>query len=191
MPIPLGVLAVAGAGAGPVGAGNAYEWLETQVLTGTQASVTFSNLNSSYGATYQHLQLRITARSSHTAITSPRIRLNGDSTAIYDFHDLRGTGSSMLSQAGTNNQSMYLGDILGTNNTANAFGAYLVDILDAFETTKNKTMRCLSGYAADSRQIDLTSSQWRNTAAVTSIQVLLDSGSYVSGSRFSLYGMKG
>jgi hypothetical protein len=69
------------------------------------------------------------------------------------------------------------------------FGAAIVDLLDPFETTKNSTIRWLSGSATDN--IRLGSGAWLNTASVTSILIdNRDGQNWVQGCRFSLYGLK-
>jgi len=196
MPIPLGVLAVAGAGAGPVVAGNAYEWLETTVLTGNQATITFSNLNSTYGSTYQHLQLRMVLRTARSGQTNDTVifNFNGDGGSNYFYHRLRGNGSSVTSVAATNQARLEVSDAVSAGNTgANIFTPVVMDILDPFETTKNTTIRHLTGQAATtyfgSGDIALWSGAWNNTAALTTIT--FDAiGDFLTGSRFSLYGLR-
>ena len=183
MPIPLGVLAVAGAGAGPVGAG-AYEWLETISVGTAAASVEFTNVNTNYGSTYQHLQVRFTAQ---TAAQRLRMRLNGDSGQNYATHLLYGEGTVVASAAGTNFNVMSLAQ---GNNETNIFAAGIVDLLDAFETTKNKTIRHLGGISGNTKEIALTSGVWLNTAAITTITLRVDSGNIAVNSRFSLYGLR-
>jgi hypothetical protein len=190
MPIPLGVLAVAGAGAGPVAAGNAYELLETQLLTGNQASVSFSNLNSTYGSTYQHLQLRMALRSSRgAAADSADITFNG-TTSTYRWHALRGSGSAVESFGGSNSYAQ-LGLIPGNTNTANNFGGMVVDILDPFESTKNTTTRAFWGMVGSGENfVGLYSGAWFTTDALTSILIDCTNANFLTGSRFSLYGMR-
>ena len=188
MPIPLGVLAVAGAGAGPVGAG-AYEWLETvNVGSGGQADVIFSNLNSSYGSTYQHLQVRMTFKGETANTESVRMRFNSDTGSNYALHNLYGNGSTVLSGALANSVWMTIGD---SKNTANAFAGAIVDILDPFETTKYTTIRVLTGTSEAITRIDLTSGLWRNTNAITSMSFFMNSGTDIAQySRISLYGLR-
>ena len=190
MPIPLGVLAVAGAGA-PVA--NAYELLETEILAGTAASVTFSNLNSTYGSTYQHLQLRIVGRSSGqsgTGYAASYIRINNDSTtANYKNHLLYGDGSSTGSSTWTiTSDGFRYADISGSSSTADAFTPVIVDILDPFETTKNTTFRSFNGNT-NAPIVMLSSAAWFDTAAVDEIRLVTVSN-FVAGSRFSLYGLR-
>jgi hypothetical protein len=196
MPIPLGVLAVAGAGGGG-GAAGAYEWLETVSVGTAVASVSFSNLNSTYGTTYQHLQLRATYRtSSVVGFNDMRLRFNSDTGSNYSFHALStGESSLVVVSTGFANQTYArMGWAAGDNNNSNVFTASVVDILDPFETTKNKQIRALTGFmgtsGAEERMVGLLSGDWRNTGAVTTITLSPAAGNFPVGSRFSLYGMR-
>ncbi len=188
MPIPLGVLAVAGAGA--AGAGAAYEWLESQILTGTQASVTFSNLNTNYGI-YETLQLRYLFRDGRSnAFGAAFITLNGDSAANYRDHNLRGDGSTVFSDSYSRSGI----PIEGTGNTAtaSAFAGGIMDFVDAFNTNKNTVIRNLHGRTIGGDNfVALSSCLWNNTAALTSMTITPSGGnSFLTGSRFSLYGLR-
>lgn len=191
MPIPIGVLAVAGAGVAPSAAG-AYEQLETTVLTGVN-SVTFSNLNSTYGSTYQHLQLRMVVQSTRgSSLDGIMVRFNGDTAANYSYHFLQGGNpSSVTSSAAANADKIFGGYIPGTTNST-SWSPSIMDILDAFETTKNKTTRSLTGQIDPNWQLTtFCSGSWRNTAALTSITIFSDVGTNFSiGSRISLYGLR-
>ena len=188
MLIPFGVLSAAGAAVG-----GTYELIATEILAGTAASITFSNLGD-YSSTYKHLQLRFTARNT-TASNGNEIiisRLNGDSGSNYNSHYLVGTGSSVLSAPFTGLTGALTGGAFEANNTANSFFVSVVDLLDPYSTTKNKTFRTLNGGLSSTiTRIDLHSSAWRNTNSVTSWEVLANAGSLAIGSRFSLYGIKG
>ena len=179
----LGVLAAQAEAAAPAAAGS-YDLLETEILTGTQASVTFSSSNSTYGADYQHLQLRMTLRA--TTSNNINFQFNGDTGSNYKSHFLYGDGSSAGSGYYPTNTKLYLGN---TSNTTNVFSGVVVDILDPFETTKNTTTRALYGDTSVN-VVQLLSGAWFNTAALTSILITQDSGSYTTGSRFSLYGLR-
>jgi hypothetical protein len=179
--------------AAPVGA---YELLETQILTGNQATITFSNLNSSYGSTYQHLQIRATQRSSVADNGAQAVLSFNSDTNVnsYAMHQLFGNGSSVQTEAVT---SGFLGGIApvgripGANATANSFGGVIIDILDPFETTKNTILRALSGSPSTEARINFVSGVWLNTAAVTTITLQPQGGgNFVQYSRFSLYGLR-
>jgi hypothetical protein len=161
---------------------SAYDLLETEILTGSQSSVTFSSLNSTYGADYQHLQVRMALDS--TVNSSIKFRFNGDTSGNYSFHYLEGNGSSVVSSAVAPHDYGYMGYSFA------GYAVFVTDILDPFETTKYTTTRTLSGTTDGGNRIYLTSSNWRNTAALTSLQIINESGSFTTGSRFSLYGLK-
>jgi hypothetical protein len=186
----LGVLQAQAAGVTPFV--TDYDLLETQVLTSTAASVTFSSL-STYAADYQHLQIRGAARIDlGQPFGSVSLRLNLDTGNNYAKHELGGNGSSVFSSANTSVSSMI--DLIqtpGASNDANAFGALVLDVLDPFSTSKYSTVRCLSGRAVSSNpRVGLSSGVWMNTASLTDITLVGQGGSLVTGSRFSLYGIK-
>jgi hypothetical protein len=190
MPITLGILAQSRQAV----AGATFQLLESTVLTSSQASVSFTNLTTKYAATYQHLQIRAVTRSTVGSNEDFQyIQLNGDTASNYRSHYLIGTGSSVLSGDITSSYPAGILDAFGTTGAsfvANSFGASVIDILDPFETTKNKTARIFSGQAGTLNRVALSSGAWFNTASVT--QITLDGvfGNYATGSRFSLYGIK-
>ncbi len=192
MPFGLGFFATAGASA----AAGSFDLLETQVLGSGQASVTFSSL-STY-STYQHLQLRITTRTNRSGADSDPVvmRFNSDSGANYATHGLIGYNfgatTAVSSNNGTSTNHLFLTEAMPVNSsTANSFGAMVVDILDPYETTKNKTVRTLAGMKDAWSSVEIRSGVWLNTAALTSLTILPLLGSQlVANSRFSLYGLK-
>jgi hypothetical protein len=180
MLIPFGIFSAAGIS-------SDYELIETQILGSTTASITFSGL-ATYASTYEHLQIRYTARQTNTTSVGIFMRLNGDTASNYSWHYLAGNGSTVSAAASATQTSMLAGSAFGTGATANAFAAGIIEIADSFSTTKNKTSRSLEGRATE--WISLDSASWRNTASITSIQLFPDVYSFVTGSRFSLYGIK-
>lgn len=186
----LGVLAAQAEGA--VAGASAYDLLETEILTGSQASVTFSSLNSTYGADYQHLQIRVAARTDRSnALDFLNIRFNADDTlSNYARHLLVGDGSAVNSAASTGASTITnIGAIAGNTFTADGFGSHVIDILDPFETTKNTTVRSIGGLA--STEVNFNSILYIDTAAITSIKLQTYYGTnFVTACRFSLYGLK-
>lgn len=191
MPFSLGFWAAAGAGGGAAGA---FEQIETVSLTGSQSSVTFSSIPS----TYKHLQVRMAVRTDAAGSTednSGLIEFNGDTTnGNYAGHYLSGNGSGVNS-SGTSFKIGTIRNIATSLNTSSAYSAHIIDLLDYTSTNKNKTVRSFSGqhnstYSAYG--VALTSLLWLNTSAVTSFTLKPASGqNWVSGSRFTLYGIKG
>jgi len=190
MPFGLGFFATAGAGAA-----GSFDLLETQVLTGSAASVTFSSL-SSYASTYQHLQVRWVAKSIRSGFDGDDFfwQMNGDTNSSnYTSHYLRGSGSTVSSAA--NNASIYFGlisNFMPAGNYTSEFMSGVTDILDPFETTKNKTVRTLAGAITSSYAIDITlsSGMLLSTSAISSFTMKTRLANLAANSRFSLYGIK-
>jgi hypothetical protein len=190
MLIPFGILSAA-AQVEPAFASD-YELISTTILGGTAASVTFSNLGD-YSSTYKHLQIRVAARSSDA---NPGVgvysRLNADAGSNYRAHFLLGNGSSVLTGVLAVGTTGLSGIITAAGAAANNFGIGVIDLLDPYSTTKNKTLRTLAGITdAAQNRIDLHSALWLNTASLTSWQLFPELGNFVTGSRFSLYGIRG
>ena len=166
----------------------AYDLLETEILTGSQASVTFSSLNSTYGADYQHLQVRMVVRVSSGG-TNSRLKFTVNGGGTFSYHGLQGNGSSVGSESGTSQSYGYASRAAASGATANSFGAAVMDILDPFETTKYTTFRSLAGNP--SIEVNLWSNAFLSTNAVDSLAFSdLNAGDLVSGTRISLYGLK-
>jgi hypothetical protein len=162
-----------------------YESIATVTVgAGGTSSVTFSSIPS----TYQHLQMRGIFRPIGASWIIANF--NGDNAGNYSMHDLRGNGSSASGGVAI---EPYVYFILGGTTASNTFAAGVIDILDYANTNKFKTLRSLSGIDTNGGgNIDLTSGSWRNTAAISSIVLTLNSGTNIPEySQFALYGIKG
>lgn len=192
MLIPLGILAQSRQAV----AASDFVLLETTVVgSGGAASVTFSNLNSTYGSTYKHLQFRMTVRTDRALNRDQLgITLNADGGSNYANHYLAGNGSTVRSAAAASQVRFNPGNgVYGNTAPANTFSAIVFDLLDAFSTTKNKTARMLSSGIDDSNfsdAITLGSGLWMNTNAVTTVTFDPVNSNLMEHSRFSLYGVK-
>ena len=169
-----------------------YDLLETTILTTTTSSVTFDNLDT-VAADYKHLQLRWVARNDRTSnnVDAIRMQFNSDTGTNYAYHQLRGTGSSVISVADASKTFMDIGSI-GTNAASSGiFGSGVTDILDFSSTSKNTTIRTLMGVVeGGSNDIRLLSGLYNDTGAITAFNLFGNAGDFVTGSRFSLYGIK-
>jgi hypothetical protein len=170
---------------------GAFDLLETTNITTNTASVTFSSL-SAYAADYKHLQIRWVARASFSStIMDLQMELNADTGNNYARHYLMGRGSDVISGSQTAKEYLIRMTYPGASSDANAFGSGVVDLLDAFSSSKNTTARALSGIAQTTNpRISLDSGLWLNTAAITSIRLWSDGSSFLAGSRFVLIGVK-
>ena len=185
-------------GNAPVSFG-AFDLLETTTLTSNATSVTFSGLDS-FAADYKHLQIRAVAAQTYNS-HHWKMRVNGDATAgKYRSHYLFGNGSTVISD-NTSVAYFELRDCIPRlsnqgygSDVDNSFNATIVDILDFSDTSKNTTVRTLSGFheaGGLGQGISLNSGGWFDSSAITSFSFEPNGGSLVAKSRFSLYGIKG
>jgi hypothetical protein len=180
--IPLGILSSAGSGFGT------YELIQTTILGSSTASVTFSGLDA-YAGIYKHLQIRYTARSDDNSQTM-FATFNGVTGTSYATHRLYGYLGSVISDAFTSRANLFVGGNAPNTNVANSFTAGVIDITDFASTTKNTTTRALGGFVGAVSIVMLHSGLFNNTAAVTSVSIFGNLGNLVTGSRFSIYGIR-
>jgi hypothetical protein len=169
---------------------NSYESIATvSVGSGGQATAEFTSIP----GTYTHLQLRALARTDYAAASIAfHINFNSNAATNYSSHELTGNGTGAAATASTTTQYPVLGDITGSSATASVFGAVVLDILDYANTNKYKTIRSLSGNDRNgSGKLGLYSGNWRNTNAITSIQIIPGAGDFIQYTQFALYGIKG
>ena len=167
------------------GVATSYESIATTTVgAGGSASVTFSSIPT----TYTHLQIRGITKST-SGLVSTFANFNGDSGSNYSRHQLLGDGAS-ASAAGDASVTSFYTNIF--TNTANNYGATIIDILDYANTNKYKTVRTLGGYDANgSGYILLRSALWQSTSAITTIALSPSGGNFDQYSQFALYGIKG
>ena len=175
-----------------------YESIASTTLGSDTTSVTFDLTGLS--ATYKHLQFRYIARNtdgSSSTVANLIAKVNSDTTHTnYRTHLLTGNGATVSSSAiQTTDFFVSAGVSMANGAGANIFGAGVLDVLDAFSTTKNKTFRALTG--ADSNgagQVRLASSLWINTNALTTItfqDLEVSIGvNLKTGTSIALYGIK-
>jgi hypothetical protein len=181
-----GYRTLAGAAAG------AYESIATFTGNGSANSVTFSSIPQ----TYTSLQIRCFGMVTLGISTSLiKLNFNSDTGSNYSYHSLIGDGSSASAEAAINQTTIdNMGTVMGSSY---APAPTIIDIHDYTSTSRNKTVRSFTGangnIASTSFRILLSSGLWRNTNAITSIDVALSNGSlaFTTSSVISLYGIKG
>jgi hypothetical protein len=150
-----------------------YTALATVTLTSTASSVTFSNIP----ATYRDLILTVNG-----AVSSGQNLLfyfNNDTTAANYFRvTMDGDGSTTASGSANNAQSttMY------STPTVLTF-----QVMDYSATDKHKTS--LNRIGAAGSLAGAVAARWANTAAVTSVRLQTQSGTFNSGNTFNLFGV--
>lgn len=191
-PILTGVIAsgISGNLTPPWSPEGAYDALATVNVGTAVSSISFAGIPSGY----KHLQLRLIARSAFASNEDyVNLKVNSDTTGSnYARHLLYGNGSSAAAAASTGSTITNLGVIAAANSTANTFGAFVVDLLDYANVSKNKTIRSIGGVDINGGgEVDFNSILWMNTSAITSIQLTTYTGSnFLANSQFALYGVK-
>jgi hypothetical protein len=175
---------------------SSFESIATVTVGGGGAAdITFSSI----AADWTHLQIRTIYRTNR--VTSGDndlafLQFNSDTGSNYSWHYLQGNGSTAASGAGTSQISIWTWLGAGSTSGANIFGAQITDILEYSNTNIYKTVRNLGGLdlnsATTNAAMNLTSGNWRNTAAITSIKITPGFGtSFSQYTQFALYGIKG
>jgi hypothetical protein len=160
---------------------STYTPLATNTLGSNTSSVTFSGISGSY----TDLILVISGRISSTSggnVSS--LRFNSDSGNNYSMTRLSGNGTSASSDRVSN--TSFAGYALVANATE--FSPIIYHIQNYSNTTTNKTVLGRGNWVGSS--ITATVSLWRNTAAITSIEMFPNSATWIAGSTFTLYGVK-
>jgi hypothetical protein len=147
-------------------------------------------------ATFRHLQLVVVARSSLAAANDLLIlRMNGDTTAVYDWSAVIGAAGAVSFAEVIGDTRIGMGRIPAANATADLFGAAVIDIPDyarggrqKLALSRNHLKHANTAGSLDVRQ---HAGSWRGTVEVTQVQVTAGGSNLAAGSVASLYGMKG
>ena len=167
---------------------GAYDALSTvTVPSGGVASITFAAIPN----TYKHLQVRAFAKDSTAGNGDLRWQFNGDTATNYTFHELYGNGASASSFGYGGTAYGNLSNWASATGATSQFSVAVIDLLDYADTNKFTTGRALGGRDNNgSGTVELASMSWRNTAAVSSINLFLTTGNIAQFSQFTLYGVK-
>jgi hypothetical protein len=157
-----------------------YEPISTQTLGTAVASVTFSSIPQ----TYTDLVMTVATISSTT--NYPYVVLNGDTGTNYSKTWLTGTGSVVSSGRDGATAISYI-TANAASTTSSGFIS-IVQFMNYANTTTNKTFLSRSNNAGSG--VDLQVNLWRDTSAITSVQILANTGTFSAGSTFTLYGIK-
>jgi hypothetical protein len=170
---------------------NTGTWvlLDNTTLSGTASAITFSSISQSYA----HLMIRSYLRSSQAAFSpGARIRFNNDSGANYD-HQIFGGGAASLTAAEVfGDTSASVGNCPGSTTTANVFSSH--DLTIPHYTGANN--KCVLGnnsfkgsVVSNGMIVSFVGGFWRSNSAITRIDLIPGAGSFVAGSRATLYGL--
>lgn len=179
------IVALLNGGAG--GGGGAYESIATSTPNGV-STITFSSIPS----TYVSLQVRISTVFGSNG-NDVSARLNGDNAQNYTRHRLYGDGSTVSADGVQTGLGLTGAALFGAAVGGSTLypTTVIMDLLDYTSTSKTKTIRSFSGVDRNgSGEVNLISSLWTGTAAVTSLTIY-SGANFATGTTISLYGIKG
>lgn len=157
---------------------STYTPIATYTVPSAQVSYTFSSIPSTY------TDLVVVVASSNSTNTDTYAQFNGDTGTNYSSTYLRGDGSNAYSGRRSNINRI----LIEENGTGTGQMVTRLMVQNYANSTTYKTM--LTRADAASNGTSAVVGLWRNTAAITSILIGSDSGTFNTGSTFTLYGIK-
>jgi hypothetical protein len=164
-------------------AGPTYEPIATNTLGSATASVTFSTISGNYTDLVLVANGYIT-----TGGQGIRIQFNGDTASNYSNTQLSGNGTSTSSTRDSNGTNARLTYEASWVTTTADYAQINLSIMNYSNATTYKTF--LSRANRASGGVDAIVGLWRSTSAITSITIFPAANSFVTGSTFTLYGIK-
>lgn len=151
-----------------------YDLLDSTTLTSSASSVTFSNIDQSYGDLV--LIINGISVSGNRAIFC---RVNSDSGSNYSFVQMQGNGTDTSSFATSTETRLNIG-AMSTDGSIN-----ITNFLDYSATDKHKSV--LSRQNADFT--GARALRWADTSSINTLNFFPNSGDFDTGSSFYLYGI--
>jgi hypothetical protein len=159
---------------------STYEKIATNTLGSATATVTFSTISGAYTDLVLIMNYGQTSGNNST-----KMRFNSDTGTNYSTTILSGNGTTAASSRESTVAQMTINDIGASSTlTTNA----IVNIQNYANTTTYKTAITRGNTASAGTCTDVC--LWRSTSAITSIDLFLAASTFLSGSTFTLYGIK-
>jgi hypothetical protein len=160
---------------------STYEKIATNTLAATATSVTFSSISGSY------TDLVIVFKGGvNTSSSGLRMRFNSDAGQNYSQTDLGGDGSTATSARNSNQFFARISSNFGMLTDLDYITITNINNYSNTTTYKNWLSRNNITPTGTEAVIGL----WRNTAAITSIEIYPSANSFAIGCTFTIYGIK-
>ena len=172
--------------------GTGFVSIASVTATGGESSLSLSSIAS----TYSNLHIRGIAKTSWTTVDNPstlQIQFNGDTTASYYGSNFTYTGSA-VGAASNSGTALYAG-YMANGVRAGEFSGHMINIHDYANSSYKKSVNFYNGWSGDTSTTTawnamLGGGYWNGTAAIASITFSSTTGTFVAGTKFSLYGLK-
>jgi len=155
-----------------------FELISSNQLASDASTVTFSSIPS----TYQHLKLIFTA-----ALTSggawAKVRLNNTSASGYGYQFMKHQTATMAFTTASADSYIKAIELDDDTRYPSSGTMYLMDYADTGEYTAVLTQ------AASAKRWSYSEGEYRYTSAINRLDLIPNTGSFRTGSTFSLYGM--
>jgi hypothetical protein len=162
-------------------AGATYEPIATTTVSGTTNAINFNSIPSTY------TDLRLVLFATSNANINAYMTFNSDSAANYSVTYLMGDGTSASSSRLSSQYDIKLTTSTAINN--GSVNLFTVDIFSYAGSTNKTALKVQSSDRNGAGAVDRAVILWRNTAALTSIQISSGS-SLTTGTTATLYGIK-
>jgi hypothetical protein len=163
------------------------------VGSGGTSTVSFTSIPS----TFVHLQIRFIVRENTGSVSNTsdnfRIRYNGDTGSNYSLQRIfQNENNNNAGDFYANQTDVVASGLAGASTTASVFSGGIIDIYNYANTNMYKSMKSKMGSVnATNGGIFYTGGVWRNTNAITSIELRPDTGDLAQYSHVALYGIRG
>jgi hypothetical protein len=167
---------------------NTYTLIASNVLTSATYGVTFSAIP----ATYTDLVFRCSTRTNAASVAIDKLVFRtGANTTIYSTTILEGNGAAASSTRESNNNNMAAGYNTAATATSNTFSSTEIYISN-YSTTGNKPISIFTAQEtnATTAYVDINAALHRATVAIDEVNFATDTGQFIAGSSFYLYGIK-
>ena len=167
-----------------------YEPIATTTLSSGATSVTFSSISGAYTDLYIVGQ---TGCSTTDYLTFRVGNSSVDTASNYSATFLEGDGTTASSGRGSNSSKIYVGSTASIMNT-NLYYSFYINLMNYSNTTTYKSfLNKISNNQSSFPGVTASVGLWRSTSAINIVTIAPDTNdgrTLVSGSTFTLYGIK-
>ena len=166
---------------GPQGEFSTYTPIYAQTLSSAAASITFSNIPTTFTDLVVVAQMKGTSASNYL-----NLRFNSDSGSNYSRTTVSGNGSATASErrSGQAQINTDYNEVIQANlNYVNT-----LHIMNYSNATTFKTVICRANNAGTG--VSATVGSWRDTSPITSVTLVANNNSFDAGSTVTVYGIK-
>ena len=156
---------------------NTYEKIATTTLGSAAATITFSSISGSY----TDLVLVLAGKNDVAANRAVRLRFNSDSGSNYSYTYIQGDGSSSTTTRASSSTEMQFGNFTGEQTVS------IINVQNYSNTTTYKT--AITRTSVPNTVVQAFTGLWRNTAAITRIDLTLNADNFNTGCVATIYGI--